>query len=84
MFANSVLPVHPYGLEDHAVSGTASGLQQPEFGRYPPLQVPEPRTQMLGQTNLPMEGTFKASGEGGAYFKANTSRYGEQFLKTCG
>ena len=71
-------------LEDHETSGAASGLQQPEFGRYAVVQVPSPRTEVLGKTNLPMEGTFKRSGEGGSYFKANTSRYGEHFLKTCG
>eukprot|EP00740_Mantoniella_antarctica_P001481 CAMPEP_0181361322 /NCGR_PEP_ID=MMETSP1106-20121128/7210_1 /TAXON_ID=81844 /ORGANISM="Mantoniella antarctica, Strain SL-175" /LENGTH=214 /DNA_ID=CAMNT_0023474799 /DNA_START=265 /DNA_END=909 /DNA_ORIENTATION=- len=71
-------------LEDHKVSGTASGMQQPVFGRYAPMRVPEPRTTVLGKTNLPMEGTFKASGEGRSYYKANTSRYGEHFLKTCG
>lgn len=73
-----------HSLQRHASSGAAAGLQQPEFGRYAACASPEPRKVILGMTNVPMSGTFKARGEGGSYFKARTSRYGEHFLKTCG
>mmetsp|Transcript_29292 Transcript_29292/g.72463 ORF Transcript_29292/g.72463 Transcript_29292/m.72463 type:complete len:242 (-) Transcript_29292:28-753(-) len=69
-------------LEDHKNSGTSTGLQQPEFGRYTPMHVPMPRTQVLGKTNMPMSGTFGRHGDGSG--RLNTGRYGEHFLKTCG
>lgn len=40
--------------KDLELSGPDSRVQQPEFGRYTPMQVPAPRSQVLGKTNMPM------------------------------